>query len=144
MKTAVFMRHAHAAQGAADDHSRELTKGGRDAARSAALELRAQGFRPAAILCSTARRACDTAEIAAEVLGEGIALTRSKKLYLALPHVYLSAVCELPDDCDSVLLVAHNPGLEDLGRRLGHRRDLEPAGYFVVERAVSRWQEFDS
>lgn len=141
MKTAVFMRHGHAAEGP-DDHARELTQAGRQAARAAALELREQGFRPDVIFCSTAERALATAEIVAQVLAQGVTLEPHRELYLASPQATLAKVRSLPDEHERLLVVGHNPGLEDLGFHFGEPRSLAPAGFFTVRRDVDRWQEF--
>jgi phosphohistidine phosphatase len=141
MKTAVFMRHGHAAEGS-DDHARELTSAGRLAARTAAEELRRQGFHPDVIMCSGAVRARVTAEIAADVFG-GLSLDVREELYLCPPELALESVRALPDESRAVLLVAHNPGLEELGHQFGRARGLAPAGYFLVQRSVSSWEGFE-
>jgi phosphohistidine phosphatase len=141
MKTAVFMRHGHAAEGS-EDYSRELTSAGRLAARTAAEELLAQGFRPDVIVCSGATRARVTAEIAASVFG-GLPLDVRDELYLCPPELALEAVRALPDENRAVLLVAHNPGLEELGDQFGRSGNLAPAGYFLVQRSVSSWEGFE-
>jgi phosphohistidine phosphatase len=143
MKTIVLLRHGHAAE-AANDHARELTPAGQAAAQASAAELKQRGFAPAVVLSSTATRALRTAEIAAEELGFLGAIEKRGDLYLAEPDQYCQALQELSDDTDSVLLVAHNPGLEDLARRFGHHGGLAPAAYAWLQSDNSHWREFCS
>lgn len=138
MKTAVFMRHGHAENGS-DDHARRLSVEGREAAVAAARELALANFRPDVILASTATRASVTAELVARELGCERAIVERRDLYLADPEQYLAAIRELDDTVDVALLVAHNPGLEDLAQRLRQARRLPPAGYFQVESATASW-----
>jgi phosphohistidine phosphatase len=141
MKTAVFMRHGHAAEGK-DDHARVLTAEGRAAVEASARELLAAGLLPDLVITSTAERARVTAELSKRVLGSEAPLVERRELYLAEPERYLATIRALGSDVDTVLLVAHNPGLEALAEQLGGPARLSPARYFTVRRDVATWQEF--
>jgi phosphohistidine phosphatase len=68
------------------------------------------------VLCSPARRAIETAELAG--LDAGI----DEQLYLAGAATLLERLRSVDDAIRSVLVVGHNPGLEDLATVLSGRR----------------------
>jgi phosphohistidine phosphatase len=121
------MRHGEA-EGDAVDHERALTARGRQQCVAAAEALAAAGFRPDAVLCSSAERAHRSAELAAEALGFSGPLEVREALYLAEPPTYVAALRGLPDTVRSVLLVAHNPGLSVLASGLHRAHVALPTG----------------
>lgn len=141
MRTAVFMRHGHA-EDAPSDHDRALTEQGRLAARESAMELRDLGIAPDVLICSTATRALGTAQVVKEVLSFDGGISLRRELYLAEPSTYVQAIRELPDDVHCAVLVAHNPGLEQLLQNLGRPKRLSPSSYGVVQCDVRSWLEF--
>ena len=66
------------------------------------------------ILSSSARRARDTAEAAADQCGYESDVILSEDLYSFEPDAYLEALRGLSDGYERVMLVGHNPGLEEL------------------------------
>jgi len=115
-KTLLIMRHAKSSwkDTDLDDHARPLNKRGqRDAPLMGAL-LRANGLSPDAILCSTARRARETAAAVAEAGGFGGEITFHAEFYAAPAEAYFGALQRLPAAVGVALLVAHNPGVEEL------------------------------
>ncbi|HWI30638.1 MAG TPA: histidine phosphatase family protein [Microbacterium sp.] len=116
MKTLVLVRHAKSSwdDPGLDDHDRPLNqRGERDAPRMA-RRLAGTGVRPDAILSSTAVRALTTAEVFGAVLG--VQVERLERLYGASPATIARVVAAR--DVDSVLVVAHDPGLSILAARL--------------------------
>lgn len=116
MISLALVRHAKSDWGdpSLDDHDRPLSQRGfRDAPRMAA-RLAATGFRPGLILSSTALRARTTAGFFADVLGLDVSL--QERLYGAPASLLLSAASE--SGTDSVLVVAHDPGMTVLAGRL--------------------------
>lgn len=116
MKTLLLMRHAKSSwkDDSLDDHDRPLNgRGKKDAPRMGQL-LRDQQLLPQLIVSSDAKRCRRTVEKvaeAAEYRGETI-LTR--ELYDAPPEVHLRLLGRLPSHIERVLLVGHNPALEEL------------------------------
>ena len=95
------------------DHERPLApRGMRDAPRIAEL-LRAEKLLPDLIIASTAVRAVDTAQLVQREL-DGVELETNDLLYAASLDDLLDVMHELPDASRCVLLVGHNPGLEEL------------------------------
>ena len=77
--------------------------------------LQEQQFAPGLILSSPAQRAKQTAAAVAEAMGlDAEQIQFDKDLYLAGRATLLNILRKIPDTMDSVLLVAHNPGLDDL------------------------------
>jgi phosphohistidine phosphatase len=115
MKRIYLLRHAKSSWKDASlrDHDRPLAGRGRRAARLIARHMREEGIAPELVLCSTAKRARQTLERIEPALG-----TRSVKveegLYGAGEDELLARLRELPAEVGSVLMIGHNPGMQDL------------------------------
>ena len=153
MKTLILMRHAKSSwkDRTLDDHDRPLKKRGRKAAPVMARWLEERGLVPDVVLCSSARRTCETLErmrAAAPSLPEPRV---SRGLYEAGPAALLGAVQALPASCGTVLLIGHQPGLGELLRLLaGRLRSAElrrafekfpTAAAAVLEANVAAWTD---
>ena len=91
---------------------------------SALRPIAESGVRPQLVLCSTATRARRTLELVLPSLdttgssdGEPV-VSFDAGLYHASADALLECVRELDMDVDDVLIVGHNPGLQDLALRL--------------------------
>src|SRR5690606_18552882 len=120
MKTLLILRHAKSswANSAMADHDRPLNeRGKRDAPRMGRL-LKEYDLVPETIITSSAERALNTAELAAlsSSYENEIAVTRT--IYHAEPEDYIAYLQELPDDLVRVIVVGHNPGMEELVQEL--------------------------
>ena len=113
----VLFRHGKAVRPyeARDDFSRGLTARGVNEAASQARRLKAAGFKPDVVLVSTALRAAQTWDAARPCFLEA-SVRANRALYLAAPEIYLSAARDT--GAASILLIAHDPGLHELARRL--------------------------
>jgi len=100
------------------DHDRPLAKRGRKDAPEIGRWLRANGYRPDTVICSTARRTRQTWELVAGQLGESPDVTFEPRAYGASAMTLLYLVRELPDGCQAALLIGHNPGISDLATSL--------------------------
>ncbi len=144
MKTLLILRHAKSSwknTGLAD-HERPLAKRGqRDAPRVGRL-LRDENLTPDLILSSTARRALDTAQAVAEASKyEGEIESRSE-FYLAGPEAYFRALRALSDNYECVMVIGHNPGLEELVEALtGEDEAMPTAALARVELTLRRWRD---
>lgn len=157
MKTLYLMRHGKSAwdDPSLDDHDRPLAPRGRKAARLVGHELKERGARIGLVLCSTARRAADTADRLLEVMdAPDIPVERERGLYLCGARVLLERLHDAPESVSSLMLVAHNPDLHDLARELAgsgderHRTALAekfPTGACAVLLfEAARWADLDS
>jgi len=144
VKTLLVLRHAKSSWGdpALADHDRPLNKRGKkDAPRIGAL-LRREDLTPELIISSTARRARTTAEIVVEHSGCEGQLRLERDLYAAGPEAYLQVLAELPDEYQRVMLVGHNPGLEELLEMLtGDYERLPTAALAQVRLPIKRWRD---
>lgn len=126
------MRHATANPDATHDHARTLTPHGHDQARRVGLSLRSHGSIPERILCSSAVRCRETWHALSAGLGSNAAVDFEDALYNASPESLLHYLTGLVDE-QSVLLLAHNPGVSILALELAaknkeSRADL-PTGF---------------
>ena len=141
MKTLHLLRHAKSAWNdpSLPDHDRPLAPRGARAATLMGRHLRgqahshgqkrAQGFAPDVVLCSTARRAADTAALVlAQLDGRSPPVVHERDLYLTGSQTLLERLRKLPDDVGTVLLVAHNPDMQELALSLtgsGDRAEIQ-------------------
>ena len=117
----ILVRHANAEWPAyaGVDFERPLTPQGLAESRSTAVALRDAGHRPKLLLTSSATRTLQTAEIIATTLGlPDSAVRRLEKLYNAGPDELDAELRRAFATVDTVLLVAHNPGVSELARAL--------------------------
>jgi len=118
----LVMRHAKSDRDAAveRDFDRPLEKRGRKDAPRMARWMKRRGCVPDRVVASPAARARETAERVVEELGlPDAAVAWEERLYDASLGDLLSVLADAPAGAARVLLVAHNPGLEDLVVRLG-------------------------
>jgi phosphohistidine phosphatase len=111
----VVLRHAKSAwPPGVPDHQRPLGPRGLRDAPAAGRALAAADCLPDLALCSTAVRARRTWELAAAQWGTPPRVRHDARLYAAGVPDLLEVVHEVPDRVGTLLLVGHNPGLEDL------------------------------
>ena len=124
MKTLILLRHAKAeAHGAkANDHDRSLTPKGVKAAAVMGAHLAAQGLAPDLILSSDAVRARETLDALMTTLKANPAIEIEPSFYPGRPDLILARVRKTDDRFGCVMVIGHNPGLEDLARALVRRR----------------------
>ncbi|HJS94193.1 MAG TPA: histidine phosphatase family protein [Solirubrobacteraceae bacterium] len=96
------------------DHERPLAPRGRRAVEAIAAHVNAAGITPELVLCSSARRARETLEGVA-VGGEHVI---EPDLYGANCEDILERLHGVPEDIGSLMLVGHNPTLQELVLRL--------------------------
>ncbi|WP_369245023.1 histidine phosphatase family protein [Streptomyces sp. R41] len=115
LRRLVVLRHAKSAWPAGvADHERPLAPRGRRDAPAAGRALVEADCLPDLALCSTAARAVRTWELAAEQWGTPPPVRLDARLYGADVPELLEAVHEVADQVRTLLLIGHNPGLEEL------------------------------
>jgi phosphohistidine phosphatase len=152
MKTLTLLRHAKSGwdDPVSRDFDRPLNPRGRKAARTVGLEMKAQGLAFDLVLASSARRVIETIEEVAAGFG-AIEPEFDERLYLASTATLIEIVRSTPDEVRRLLIVGHNPGLEELALGLsrrgegGLRSEVEvkyPTGTVAeIELPVERWAE---
>ncbi|HEV7985914.1 MAG TPA: histidine phosphatase family protein [Steroidobacteraceae bacterium] len=119
MKQLLLLRHAHAedALPGAADIDRPLSVRGRAEALDAAQCIAAAGLRCESLLVSPALRTRETATIVAAELDIAEPPRFDAALYLGNADALLTALQQCADGLRTLLLVAHNPGLNELAQR---------------------------
>ena len=139
VKRLLVVRHG-AAQGkspAGGDRDRALTLEGRQAAAALGRRLKSDGIHPDHVLCSPARRARETLDRLASALDPLPPAKFHEALYLADTSTLQDHLRAVPAETSCLLLIGHNPGLEELIRALagpeiaGH--GLPAAGIAIFE-----------
>jgi phosphohistidine phosphatase len=116
MKRLYLLRHAKSSwdDPTLADHDRPLAPRGRRAAEAMAQHLRQEGISPELVLCSPSARTRQTLTGVAPGLGEDADVRIESELYAASAATLLEVLHEVPDEVSSVMLIAHNPGIQDL------------------------------
>jgi phosphohistidine phosphatase len=149
------LRHAKSSWNNAHlaDHDRPLAPRGRRAADVMARHLAGVASPPALVLCSTALRARDTLEPLRDGLQPGTDVRIEGDLYGASAVELLARLRTVDEDTGAVLVVGHNPGLEDLARKLAGAGDaallarLEakfPTGALATVAFAGPWKDLGS
>ncbi|MFI7412797.1 SixA phosphatase family protein [Streptomyces sp. NPDC049627] len=115
LRRLVVLRHAKSAwpDGVAD-HERPLAPRGRRDAPVAGRMLADADCLPDLALCSTAARARETWELASAQWGTPPPVRHEPRLYAADVPDLLAVAHEVSPEVGTLLLVGHNPGLEEL------------------------------
>ena len=116
MKSLTLLRHAKSGWDipAARDFDRRLNARGRKAARAMGREMRRLGLGYDLVLASPAARVTETLSELAQGYGAAVETRFDETIYLA-PVETLLALVRAADDADArLLLVGHNPGMEQL------------------------------
>jgi phosphohistidine phosphatase len=144
-----LLRHAKAEQAGETDLIRRLAPRGRDEAEHVATLLKAEGYQPQAILCSTSQRTRETLAPLIPVLVGGTEITLTHLIYNADCDDLLALVRTAR--AASLMLIGHNPGIEELaalligaGDQAAHTRliaKFPPAGLAVIDFKRAGWTE---
>lgn len=146
MKQLIVLRHAKSdwADSSLDDWERPLSPRGIDDAPRVGEMLRERAIVPDLIVTSDAMRARSTAESAAQSAGYTGSILLEPSLYLATPDAIVTMLNELDEDPASVMIVGHNPGLENLIAQLADERYAMPtAAVAQLELPIDRWRDLD-
>ena len=116
MKRLFLLRHAKTEPHSAsiEDRERELMPRGREDAPLVGHYMSGHGYRPDLIFCSTARRTVETLALLVPELSVKPPVEYLDALYLAEPELLLAHMEHAPDKAKALLLLGHNPGLEQM------------------------------
>lgn len=133
----LLMRHAKSSwdQPGLDDHDRPLNERGLRAAPRMARHLQDQGLQPDRIVCSTAKRAEQTASLVGKTCG--VIPIQNENLYLADPETWREILRTQPRS-KCLLIVGHNFGIEEFIEELAgdyHRMPTAAVAHFHVTQA---------
>ena len=123
MRTILLLRHGKSSWSdpTISDVDRPLARRGERASKRIAKHLRRKRIRPDLVLCSPSLRTRQTLEAIAPSLGKGCSVELAPELYAASEQELLERLRALPESADSVMLIGHNPGLQELALVLASR-----------------------
>ncbi len=126
MKTIYLLRHAKSgwSESNTEDINRPLNEQGRQNAVQIGHHILNQKIQPDLILCSVATRAQETLSYIRPFFPEYQAIQTKETLYLAASETLLEHLMTLEETMNSVLILAHNPGLHELAIKLGGRENF--------------------
>jgi phosphohistidine phosphatase len=142
MKTLLILRHAKSSwdNSRLADHDRPLNSRGKEDAPTMGRLLDREDMVPQLIISSSAERALATAESAAIAAGYEAEIEVTRQLYHAGPESYLEILRRVPNKNERVMVVGHNPGLEELVEHLtGRYQRMPTAALAQIQLPISRW-----
>lgn len=141
MRELILLRHAHAEQATSGetDLDRPLSAEGHAEADAAGRWLLAQQLTPDRVLCSPSRRTRETLERVLAAVGY-VDQRLEETMYEASSGT-LAALADAHRDVERLMLVGHNPGLEQLAALMhsgqsGDHRGMPPGGVAVLKLPV--------
>jgi phosphohistidine phosphatase len=133
----------------ARDFDRPLNQRGRRAAALMGQHMRQHGIAWDRILASPAVRCAETFEIGSAAVGKTYPAEWDRRIYLASSATLEDILREQSDEITSLLMIGHNPGLEDLifdlvpddGSALREIVEVKfpTAAYAVIELDIASW-----
>jgi phosphohistidine phosphatase len=147
----MLLRHAKSAwPEGVEDHDRPLAGRGKKAAPIMGRYMAAQGLAPDLAIVSTARRAQETWALAGAAFPQEIMRRDEQRIYESSAQTILSVIRKTPAQVETLLLVGHNPGFEELAQMLAHdgdryalarlRRKYPTGALAVVDFDLRRWK----
>jgi phosphohistidine phosphatase len=148
--TLLLLRHAKSswADPSLPDIERPLAPRGEKAARAIARYLLEKRVRPELVLCSTSQRTRQTLQAIEPSLGRNVPVEYVQELYGASAEELLARIKTVPSEVDTLLLIGHNPGMQDLALRLAGRgarlerlREKFPTAALATLATADGWAE---
>ena len=145
MKKLLILRHAKSSwdDPALADHDRPLNeRGERDAPRMGKL-IKDQDIVPDMIICSTAKRARETAKLVAEHCGYKGKISKSSELYGEGFNAYFETLKAIGSDPKTVMVVGHNPDIQEFTAQvIGREERMPTAALAYAEIGIKTWKDF--
>jgi phosphohistidine phosphatase len=144
MKNILILRHAKSSWKEANlpDHERPLNKRGRRDAPQVGALIKQENLMPDLVLCSTARRARETIQAVVDECGYEGEIRYIPDLYHPEVQEIASILGSLDDTIQTVMLVGHNPELEELVNEITELDlHLPTAALALVKIGIRSWME---
>jgi phosphohistidine phosphatase len=151
MRRLLLLRHAKSERASPGDrdHDRVLAARGREDAPKLGSYIVRHGLVPERVIVSTAARARATWDLVAAGLGASPPAVNDKRLYEATPQTILKVIQECKPEVHTLMIVGHNPGIQELATLLIGSGNLEArqrlnerfptAGLLVIDFALDDW-----
>ena len=147
MKTPLLLRHGKPenASGGLSDFDRVLSERGRSEAQAVGKYIQKQNLKLDLVLSSPALRARETSELLIRAAGLHSDLRFDQRIYEASSQTLLSLLSEIEAEIPSVMLVGHNPALEELILTLtGRSAHMSPATLAKISLEIDQWSEISA
>ena len=153
MRRLMLLRHAKSDRSSpgALDRDRPLEARGEAAAPRVGAYMARHGLVPDRVICSPARRTRDTWNLLATAFSRRPAVTVEDRVYDATAATLLDVLRKTEDTVHCLLIIRHNPGLQDLAALLIASGDVEArerlhekfptTGLAVIDFAYDDWQK---
>jgi phosphohistidine phosphatase len=144
-KRLILLRHAKSAwPDGVEDSARPLADRGSRAAPLMGDYLAKRRLTPELVVVSPARRTEDTWSLVRKLLLPETAVSQTeKRIYEASAETLLAVIRETEASVRSLMIIGHNPGLEDLARRLMASREGEHAERLLEKYPTAGLAVFD-
>lgn len=151
MRRLILLRHAKSDRGnpSLPDLARPLNQRGQDAATRIGAYMAKHELLPDFGICSIAERTRQTWELVAQAFAKPCAVTFEKRLYNADDDKILAVIQETPAEVHTVMVVGHNPGMQDIAlsllaagnidQRANLLQKFPTGGLVVIDFAVDDW-----
>jgi phosphohistidine phosphatase len=142
MKTLFLLRHAKSENAAPGltDLNRALNERGRKEAQALGQYIKKENVRFDLVLCSTAVRARETTELVLASAELTSNVRYEQQIYEAGPLRLLEVVAEIEQSAKAVLVVGHNPALEELIQLLtGRAEPMSTCTLAKIDLDVDEW-----
>jgi phosphohistidine phosphatase len=142
MRTLLLLRHAKSDrdQPVIEDFARPLNARGRAAATRMGAWMKEHHLQPEWVICSPAVRTRETLSLLREHLAiPDTLIDFDDRVYLADSATLLGVLARCPEDMNNVLLIGHNPGIEQLLAHLcGEPLPLSATGKLMPTAALAK------
>jgi phosphohistidine phosphatase len=147
----LLLRHAKAERGQSGgrDHERRLDERGRRDAPKLGAYIAKHGYAPDQVIVSTAARTRETWSLAAAAMPGKPEVAFDERIYESTPDALLAVLRETDAKVRTLMMVGHNPGMEELVGQLVATGDIETrqrmqegfptSALAVIEFALDRW-----
>jgi phosphohistidine phosphatase len=143
-KTLFLLRHGKSKRGIeyTVDFTRPLSKRGKHNANLMGEFMKQGGCKPDLMISSSAKRAYKTAELAARAMNYKKDIQTEKAMYLSGPEAYITVLREVKKNVQSVMLVGHNPDLEDIVQIFTGKALVMPTAALVrIDFEIDSWKK---
>ena len=147
MKTLFLMRHAKSSWNNTNlsDFERPLNERGLRAAPHIGKIMFERQLQPELLVSSPAERAKQTAQLIKETVPIAGEIQFDKRIYEASVPTLLQILSETDEQFESVMLVGHNPGFENLLMILtGELQPMPTAALAVIDLSINNWREINA
>lgn len=149
MKTILLLRHAKSSwdDSSLKDFERPLAKRGRKDAPRMGDFVKQIGLIPGQLISSPAERAKQTTELFAKATGMNVStIIWNENLYYGGARDYLSVIHHAPEHLDEIMLVGHNPLMEETVSLLCNETGkyglrMPTAALVCIEHPAIEWEQ---